>query len=128
MALARVGRLATTNADGSPHLVPCCFVLTGDGTIYTAVDDVKPKSSRRLRRLDNIGAQPRVSLLVDDYTEDWSALWWIRLDGGARVAPTGSDETSTAGRLLAAKYDQYRRRPPPVPVIAIDVDRWRAWP
>ena len=103
-------------------------MLTGSSTIYTAVDDVKPKSTVRLRRLDNIRARPRVSLLVDEYSEDWSALWWIRLDGRARLAAERSDEEGAARQLLTAKYEQYRRRPPPGPVIALDVDCWSAWP
>lgn len=122
---ARVARLATVTGDGRPHLVPCCFVLTAD-TIYSAVD-AKPKTTLALRRLANIGANPAAALLVDHYDDDWSALWWVRLDGIARVV-TDPDERGRALALLAAKYPQYQRTPPPGDVIAIEVAAWRAWP
>ena len=60
---ARVGRLATVSADGTPHVVPFVFVLDGD-TIWWAVDH-KSKRSRELKRLDNIRANPRVEAVVD---------------------------------------------------------------
>jgi PPOX class probable F420-dependent enzyme len=126
-AEARVGRLATMTPEGRPHLVPCCFVLQGD-VVSIAVDDVKQKRTPQLRRMENIRRHPDVCFLIDEYVEDWSALWWIRLDGRAHVADPGSDEQKAASELLAAKYEQYRARPPPGPVITIEVDVWRAWP
>ena len=123
---ARVARLATVTADGRPHVVPCCFVLAGD-VVYSAVDDVKPKSTRALRRLDNIAAHPRASLLVDFYDDDWKQLWWVRVDGAARVVVDGTERDDAITRL-AEKYRQYAETPPPGAVIAIAVDGWRAWP
>ena len=123
LADARVGRLATVTADSRPHVVPCCFALDGD-VIYTAVDDVKPKATPALRRLANLAENPAASLLVDHYDEDWSALWWIRVDSRAAVHA----QHPHALDLLTAKYEQYRRRPPPGPVIVLQVERWRAWP
>ncbi|HEX3459679.1 MAG TPA: TIGR03668 family PPOX class F420-dependent oxidoreductase [Acidimicrobiales bacterium] len=122
---ARVGHLATVRVNGHPHLVACCFVLTGE-TLYSAVD-AKPKSTVVLQRLDNVAAHPSVSLLVDHYGEDWSALWWVRVDGNARIITSGP-EFDRALVDLTAKYEQYRRQPPPGPVIAIDALAWRAWP
>jgi PPOX class probable F420-dependent enzyme len=124
---ARVARLATVTADGRPHLVPCCYVLDGD-VLYTAVDDVKAKSTMALRRLDNIRSHPTVTLLVDHYDEDWSMLWWIRIDGHARLAVAGSPGEHTGLRLLAEKYEQYRDRPMAGPVISIEITRWVSWP
>jgi PPOX class probable F420-dependent enzyme len=124
VAEARVARLGTVTAGGRPHLVPCCFALVGD-TVYSAVD-TKPKSTLALRRLANVRANGRATLLVDHYAEDWSALWWVRADGVARVVDE-DEERDGALRSLAAKYPQYRRRPPPGPVLAIDVTGWRGW-
>jgi PPOX class probable F420-dependent enzyme len=124
-AAARAGRLATVRRSGSPHVVVCCFVLDGD-TVYSAVDD-KPKRSDRLQRLENVRANSSVSLLIDHYEEDWSKLWWIRIDGSARVVGAGREQ-ATAASLLSGKYEQYRTRPPAGPVIAITVTRWSAWP
>jgi PPOX class probable F420-dependent enzyme len=125
VAGAQVGRLATVDPDGRPHLVPCCFVLAGD-TIYSAVDG-KPKSTTALRRLANLRANARAALLVDHYADDWSTLWWVRLDGDGRVLDPGAEQ-DRALSLLLAKYDQYRTVPLPGPVLAIDVTTWRAWP
>jgi PPOX class probable F420-dependent enzyme len=120
-ATARVARLATVGAGGGPHLVPIVFAVTGD-VIHTAVD-AKPKRTRSLRRLANIAADPRVSVLADHYDEDWSALWWVRADGTARVL-----DSSPAGlAALVARYPQYRAVPPPGPFLEITVTRWSAW-
>jgi PPOX class probable F420-dependent enzyme len=121
---ARVARLATVAADGRPHLVPVCFVLLSE-VVYSAVDH-KPKRSTRLRRIANIEATGRACLLVDRYSEDWSALHWVRLDGAARVV-TDPTERERAVSALVAKYDQYAGRPPTGPVLALDVRRWSGW-
>ena len=124
VAESRVARLATLDPDGRAHLVPIVFVLEGD-TLYSAVDS-KPKRSRTLRRIENARRDPDVTVLVDSYDEDWSRLWWVRLRGRARVLDSG-DEVDRALALLAAKYAQYREAPPGVPVLAVDLDEWRAW-
>jgi PPOX class probable F420-dependent enzyme len=123
---ARVARLATAGADGRPHLVPVVFALDGD-TLYTAVDDVKPKATTRLKRLANIAANPGVALLADHYEDDWTALWWVRADGAARLLDPGDDEAARARTLLAERYPPYADAPPPGVVIAVDVTRWSGW-
>jgi len=125
-AAARVARLAIAGADGRPHLVPVCFALDGD-TVYSAVDDVKPKATRRLRRLANVAENPAVSLLVDHYEDDWSALWWVRADGRARVFDRHAADAPAAIALLVARYSQYRDARPGGPVLAVDVERWTGW-
>ena len=124
IAESPVARLATLDGDGRPHLVPIVFALAGD-TLYSAVD-AKPKRSRTLRRVANARRRPAVTVLIDHYDEDWTQLWWIRLRGEARVLDSG-EEAADALALLAAKYEQYRRAAPGVPVLAIDISEWRAW-
>jgi PPOX class probable F420-dependent enzyme len=119
-----VARLATTDPDGRPHLVPIVFALEGD-TLYSAVDR-KPKRSRRLRRIENARERPDVTVLVDHYDDDWGRLWWIRLRGQARVLD-GGEEHDRALALLAEKYPQYRIAPPGGPVLAVDVVEVRTW-
>jgi PPOX class probable F420-dependent enzyme len=121
---ARVARLATTDPDGRPHLVPIVFVLDGQ-TLYSAVD-AKPKRSRRLRRVANARERPNVTVLFDQYGDDWGRLWWVSLRGRARVLDTG-EEAERALRLLVDKYGQYRREPPGPPVLAVDILEWRSW-
>jgi PPOX class probable F420-dependent enzyme len=122
-AEARVARLATVGADGRPHVVPVCFALDGD-TLYMAVDE-KPKSTRRLRRLANIEANPRVEVVIDEWDEDWTRLWWVRLSGTAHVVACDA----RALELLQAKYEQYRDAPPAGPFVVVAVEsrsEWRA--
>ena len=124
LSAARIARLATLTSSGAPHLVPFCFVLA-DGVLYSAVDR-KPKRTGRLRRLENVGVDARVSVIVDHYEEDWSRLWWVRVDGRGRELGPGAEATRALA-LLAAKYPQYAAAPPPGPVLRIDVDRWVGW-
>jgi PPOX class probable F420-dependent enzyme len=122
-AAARVARLATAGADGRPHLVPIVFAVAGE-RIYSAVD-AKPKRTRALRRLANVTANPAVSLLVDHYTEDWEALWWVRADGRGRVLDAGdAEEAAQALALLRERYPQQRGAGT---VLAVDVDCWTGW-
>lgn len=131
-AQAPVARMATVTPGGMPHLVPVVFALhddpgegSGEGIVYTAVD-AKPKTTRRLQRLANIDSNPRASLLVDHYDDEWARLWWVRADGLAAVHYDGA-EMRTAHELLRAKYPQYRSVALDGPVIAVTVRRWRLW-
>ena len=121
---ARVAHLATADAEGRPHVVPIAFAHD-DENLYFAVDD-KPKRSRNLKRLRNIAGNPRVSVLVDHYEDDWTRLWWVRLDGVAHVLVHDA-EAQHAIDLLARKYTQYRDARPPGPVVAITIQRMTGW-
>jgi len=123
-AAARVARLATVGTDGAPHLVPLVFACDGD-TVYSAVDH-KRKRTTNLRRLANLRHEPRCTLLVDHYDEDWSRLWWVRADGTAVVldAPP-ADHPGTS--LLVARYPAYRERAPSGPLLVVTVRRWSGW-
>jgi len=105
LAAARVGRLATAGGDGRPLVVPVCYVFDG-ALIYSAVD-AKPKRTRELRRLRNIAENPWVSLVVDEWDEDWTRLRYVIVEGRADVL-TGGAEFTRAIDLLVAKYPQYR--------------------
>ena len=124
-AAARVGRLATVTAQGAPHVVPVVFALVDD-VAYTAVDG-KPKTTPRLQRLANVAASGRASLLVDEYRDDWSGLWWVRFDGSAQILAVDTDQGRIAVEALTDKYQQYVSQPPTGPVIAIRLTRWRWW-
>lgn len=122
VASARVARLATHNPSGAIDLVPITFVLVDD-TIVTAVDH-KPKRTTQLQRLENIRRNSDVTVLVDHYTEDWNALWWVRLRGDAEVHDGASAEAVAA---LCAKYEQYRLQPPAGPAIVVRVHDTLTW-
>jgi PPOX class probable F420-dependent enzyme len=122
-ASARVARLATIGPRG-PHLVPFVFALDGN-RIISAVDH-KPKRSRDLARVDNIMADPRVSVLADHYADDWDHLWWVRADGTARIVAT-EPALAPAIDALVTRYPQYAMQPPAGPFIEILVGRWAGW-
>ena len=123
-AAGRVAVLGTVTPRGAPHLVPVTFVLAGE-EVWTAVDG-KPKRGTSLARLDNVRADPRVSLLVQHWDEDWTALWWARADGTARVVERDT-EVARAADLLRAKYRQYDTVAVTGPVIAVQLTTWRWW-
>jgi PPOX class probable F420-dependent enzyme len=120
---ARVARLGTIDPDGSPNLIPFCFVIDAN-TLYTGVDE-KPKRTKRLQRLENIRRDPRVMVLIDHYEDDWEKAWWVRLRGTARML---DPKQSVRGRqLLIDKYPQYVEDPPDDEVMAIEIDEWVGW-
>lgn len=138
---ARRAVLATIRDDGRPRLVPLAFAVApwtdenGRPLIYSALDE-KPKSvadPRRLGRVRDILARPEVSLLVDRWDEDWSALAWLRLDGLATLIEPAADLTDTgrhrdAVRLLRQRYKQYDSQALEArPVLRIVVTRAVSW-
>jgi PPOX class probable F420-dependent enzyme len=102
-----VGHLATASESGVPHVIPVCFAFDG-AAIYSVLDQ-KPKRAAltRLRRVRNIQANPRVSLVVDHYEEDWQRLWYILVTGEA-VLLLDDDQRDAAIAILRRKYPQYQ--------------------
>ena len=127
LARAPVGHLATAGANGVPHVIPVCYALM-DGMIYSVLDQ-KPKraSLTRLRRVRNILANPRVSLVVDHYEENWKRLWYILISGTAELLEEGG-ERPAAIQVLREKYAQYRlMKIDPNPVIKITPSHVVSW-
>ena len=91
MGRARVARLGTASGDGQPNVVPVCFELI-DGRVYIGLD-AKPKSVAhlRLRRVRNILENPRVSFLVDRYSDDWGRLGYVMISGRATLEVEDSE-------------------------------------
>lgn len=72
------GVLCTLHPERGPDPVPVVYAV-GGGHVGVPVDAVKPKSSTRLRREENLEADPRAALLVEHWDPlDWSRLWWVR--------------------------------------------------
>ena len=110
--------------------MPVCFAYDGK-LFYTAIDQ-KPKRvpGERLTRLQNIQAVPRVTLLIDEYDEDWAQLWYILIRGKAKlISKAAHEEHAWAIRKLRAKYDQYSRGmlADDAPVIRITPERITSW-
>ena len=116
---------------GGPWVTPVVFAPAG-GAAWTPIDG-KPKSGGPLARLANAAADPRAALLLDEYSEDWSRLWWVRLEGAVRVHRVGSEPggpVADAVAALRAKYPQYREVPlfsgPPT-LLELAIERARGW-
>jgi PPOX class probable F420-dependent enzyme len=127
----RVARLATADARGRPHLVPVVYAFQGD-RVFIPIDR-KPKKHadpRALRRVRNLCENPRASLLVDHYEEDWGRLAWFRVDGQATLLE-GGPAYQEGARALTVKYPQYRARPLPAEgeglMILLHIETVRSW-
>ena len=123
----RVGRLATVDATGLPHVIPVCFVCA-ENNIYITVDE-KPKTSapKTLKRLRNIAENTNVAMVVDEYDEDWSRLAWVLLRGHAEILTTGNEHT-LAQELLRGRYPQLlEMKLKSLPVIAVRLTKVTSW-
>jgi PPOX class probable F420-dependent enzyme len=126
-----VARLALRGEDGAPRQLPIVFVHR-DGALWSPVDG-KPKRGREPARLRLVAAEPRVSVLLDHYADDWTRLWWIEVQGRAAVV-RAEDEYDPAiapvAAALRAKYPQYGTTPlfagPPT-LLRIDIAHVRSW-
>jgi PPOX class probable F420-dependent enzyme len=124
---ARVAHLATAGVNGQPHVVPICFVFDGKH-FYSPIDE-KPKRTapRKLKRLKNIRENPRVSLVIDRYDEDWTRLAYMLVTGKARILSSG-EKHRKAVTLLRRKYPQYRSMAiHQRPMIVIKPTRATSW-
>jgi PPOX class probable F420-dependent enzyme len=127
IAAQRVGRLATADAQGGPHVVPVCFAVS-DGALYVTIDE-KPKrpSARPLKRLRNMMENPSAAFVADRYDEDWRQLGWVMLRGRVEIL-SGGPEHDNAQALLRERYSQYRTMQlAELPVIALRFDRVTSW-
>jgi PPOX class probable F420-dependent enzyme len=123
----RVGRLATADRSGAPHVVPVCFAISAD-TLYITIDE-KPKRTAGggLKRLRNIIENPMVAFVADRYDDDWSRLGWVMLRGRAEILEQGNQHAA-AQALLRTRYPQYAAMPlAHHPVIALNIERVTSW-
>lgn len=119
---AHSGVLGTVDVERGTHLVPVVYTPVEESRVVIAVD-AKPKRSRRLRRLANIDRDPRVTLLVDCYSSDWTKLWWVRADGIASVRESVPADTERHHRNRYPQLDGHELGP----WIDIQVGRVSGW-
>jgi PPOX class probable F420-dependent enzyme len=126
----RVGHLATTGADGAPHVVPVCYALDDAALYFVADEKPKRRPARELVRLRNIRENPRAALVVDHWDEDWRRLAWVLVRGPA-VVVTDHGRHAAALQALRARYPQYRAMalddPERNPVVALSPLRVVVW-
>ena len=117
---ADVARFATTDGR-QPHLVPVVLVSAGNH-IYLPIDG-KLKKPGTLKRLSNIELHPEVTLLVDHYQDDWSQLWWVRVDAIASIVPM----PTAVRNKLTEKYTGYGHTEIGIESIKLEVVNAQKW-
>jgi PPOX class probable F420-dependent enzyme len=123
----RVARLATADGAGRPHVVPVCYALLGDTVWFTIDEKPKRRPGARLKRLENLRANPAAALVVDRYDEDWSRLGWVMVRGRAEILEAGPEhDRAQAG--LRARYPQLgAMRIEPLPVVGVRIEHASSW-
>jgi PPOX class probable F420-dependent enzyme len=117
------GVLGTVHPERGVDLVPVVYTVA-DHTIVIPVDTVKPKETTRLQRLENIAQDPRCTLLVDHYDDDWSRLWWVRVSGVGREASADAIWPVVRGRFPA--YAEEASVATGIVLTPVEVTGWAA--
>jgi len=94
----RVCRVATAARSGVPHAVPVCHVFADDKLYFGSGGDAK--------KVENLRANPHVTVTVDIYADDWSLLKGVMVQGTALLVDSGPRFKKIV-RLLYEKYPQY---------------------
>ena len=122
---ARHGVFGTLHPERGVDLVPVVYAVTADRKVFLPVDTVKTKRTTRLRRLANIELDDRCTLVVENYDDEWSKLWWVRIHGTAEyIDGTDLDQFRP---LLAAKYRQYESAGSVVGGLCLDPSEVTGW-
>ena len=96
----RVCRVATTGRDGLPHVVPVCPAVAGEKIYFGSGKDAG--------KVTNLRENARIALTVDIYSEDWSRLMGVMVQGTARLVARGREFQRARARLYE-KYPQYSK-------------------
>lgn len=89
----RTGKLATTRADGRPHVAPIWFVLDGEELVFnTGRGTVKGR---------NLLRDPRIALTVDDETPPFA---FVLVEGTASASPLSAEELLPWTTRIAERY------------------------
>jgi hypothetical protein len=122
------GVLCTLHPERGPDPLPVVYALSDDGHVGVPIDRVKPKVRTRLQREENLGSDPRASLLIEHWdAEDWSRLWWVRAH--LRHVPDPSPAlTEDLAARLSRTVPQYAGRPFHRLLVCrvVDVSGWSA--
>ena len=125
----RVARLGTVDEKNNPHVVVIVYAFDGR-KLFTPIDE-KPKKDKpaKLKRIRNIDKNRAVTVLVDEYYEDWTKLAWVQIRGRADIVESGS-LYDTGLSLLRDKYSQYADMKlddkPLIVVHPVKIVSWRA--
>jgi PPOX class probable F420-dependent enzyme len=108
---ARIARLATIDSEFKPHLVPVVFVFDGNHFFIPIDEKRKTAKPEKLKRIRNIQDNPNVALLFDEYSEDWTKLAFVMIQGKAFIVNKieGNIRVRQAYKKLMTKYIQYQK-------------------
>ncbi len=122
----RVGHLATADRQAAPHVMPVCYAVQDDA-LYITIDRKPKRAGPPLKRLRNIAENPKATVVVDHYDENWARLGWVVVGGAAEILVDGA-EHDAAQALLRARYPQYRTMEiADLPVIALRIASATSW-
>jgi PPOX class probable F420-dependent enzyme len=125
----KVARLATASKDGQPHVIPFCYAFDGDRFYFVVDEKPKRQTGKPLKRIQNIIENPQVSVVIDDYDDDWTQLAYVLVSGSA-VLVEDEQEYDRALSLLRERYPQYRTMDLTFahnPMVRITPTRVHAW-
>jgi len=107
---AKVARLATVDQKSHPYVVPVVFVFHKNSFFIPLDDKTKTVNVRKLKRVKNIEKNPNVTLLIDEYQNDWKKLFFLMIHGKATVIDgKNSKIMDKVHKLLISKYPQYKK-------------------
>jgi len=119
IAAARVCRIASVRPDGTPHVIPVCPAFDGDATLY--VDLASRGVSARAFR-----SNPNITVLIDEYHDDWSKLQAVILR--CRAEEVAVEELERAWAMIRAKFPQYVTVDwQPRLTLALRIEGWTEW-
>jgi PPOX class probable F420-dependent enzyme len=120
---SRVARLGLLDEEGAPRVLPVTFAVA-EGRIWSAIDQ-KPKRAEEPARLRFLRRDPRAALTVDQYSDDWDELAWVQVLGRVEIVETDAGRSGLDA--LRARYEPYRKNPPPGPLLALQPERYLWW-
>jgi len=110
-------RLATVSGDGTPHVVPVIYAMDGE-RIVIAVD-------YHTRKLENLRANDRVSLVVDDYRPNRAVF----IEGRCTILERGPEYLRLLG-VLFERFEFYRKNPwgeGESPILVVEASKVVSW-
>lgn len=119
---APAGHLAFLDEDGHPRVQPITFALL-ENTLVTAIDAKPKQTAATPARIKRLIANPRATLTVDRYDDDWSRLAWVQVLATATI----TDLDDAARAALLRRYPQYEETPLTGPLITLEPLRILCW-
>jgi PPOX class probable F420-dependent enzyme len=107
----RIIWLATTRANGAPHLVPIWFVWDAERLYFT--------TGRKSQKMRNIEHTAKVALALPD------GLDVVIIEGEARLVDSDQDEA--IARLFIQKYDWDYRGAKDAVALSVEPARFLTW-